>query len=331
MAPEQPNPVDRFLELQGFLVVDGGLATELEARGCDLSDDLWSARILLDDPQLIRRVHLDYLKAGADWITTASYQASICAFERRGLSCDDAIDLLRRSVTLATDAREAFWNEYKIEKGRLRPLVAASIGPYGAYLADGSEYTGRYDLDAPGLREFHESRWRILAEAGPDLLACETIPSLVEAEVLASLMDETPEAFVTMSFSCGDAQHLRDGSSLADAVRLVAEQPRVVAVGVNCVSPALVADLVREIRRTIQIPIIVYPNSGEEWDAVHKVWTGVAEVQEFGGACRDWAEAGARLIGGCCRTTPEHVGAIRKSLMSKEELPRNLKGRTAAD
>lgn len=315
MATRRSNPVEPFLERQGFLVLDGGLATELEARGCDLSDELWSARVLLDDPQLIRRVHGDYLEAGADWITTASYQASIVAFERRGLSREDAIDLLRLSVALATDARDEFWGipEHTIE--RLPPLVAASVGPYGAYLADGSEYTGRYDLDAAGLRDFHELRWKTLAAAGADLLACETIPSLVETEVLVSLMDGTPDAFVTMSFSCADARHLRDGSPLADAVRLVATRQQVVAVGVNCVTPELVSDLVREIRRTVEMPIVAYPNSGEEWDAARKAWTGVAVVPEFGTASRQWAEAGARLIGGCCRTTPKHVAAIRRSTL----------------
>ena len=186
------NPLLRTIDQQGFVVLDGGLATTLEARGYDLNDDLWSARVLLEEPDAIRQVHRDFLDAGADCIVTASYQASLTGFARRGLDADEGEALIRASVDLALEARQNFLDENDDSTVRPRPLVAASVGPYGAFLADGSEYTGQYDLDDAGLLEFHRERWRILADTPADLLACETIPSLRETSVLLSLLSDTP-------------------------------------------------------------------------------------------------------------------------------------------
>ncbi len=178
------DSLSALLDRQGVAILDGGLATELEARGHDIGDELWSARLLIDDPESLRGVHRDYLLAGADCIVSASYQASFAGFRRRGLSEREATRLLRRSVELARQARDELWSAPEHRRGRRRPLVAAGIGPYGAFLADGSEYTGIYDLDAEGLARFHRHRLQVLATSGADLLACETIPSAVEARVL---------------------------------------------------------------------------------------------------------------------------------------------------
>ena len=200
------NPIQPFLDFQDALILDGGLATELEARGCDLRDELWSARLLLEIPILIQEVHLDYYRAGADCGISASYQATIPALMARGLTEAEAIALLRLAVQLVIEARDQFWAEPANRKGRLRPIVAASVGPYGAALADGSEYTGDYDLDEAGLVDWHRQRWHILAGSGADILACETIPSHSETRALAKLMAETPEMPVWMSFSCKDGR-----------------------------------------------------------------------------------------------------------------------------
>ncbi len=164
-----------------YLILDGGLATQLEARGHDLGDALWSARLLRDAPAEIQAVNREYLAAGADVISTASYQATVSGFMSQGLSETEAIELIRRSVQLACAARDEFWNTPSNQQGRQSPLVAASIGAYGAYLANGAEYTGDYDLDEAGLLNFHHRRWFILAAQNPDIMLCETIPSLVEA------------------------------------------------------------------------------------------------------------------------------------------------------
>lgn len=313
------NPLAPFLQRQGTLILDGGLATLLEARGHDLSDHLWSARLLRDDPQAIVAAHIDYLEAGADCIISASYQATIPGFMRAGLSRDEAVALLQRAVSLAREARDAFWQKAGPRGVRLRPLVAASVGPYGAFLADGSEYTGAYDLDADALFDFHRERWHLLAEAGPDLMACETIPSGVEAQALARLLPETPSMPVWASFSCRDEAHLNDGTPLAQVVGLLAPLPQVVAIGVNCTAPRFIPALIRTARSVTHKPVLVYPNSGETYDAIHRRWLGQSEPQEFGTLSEQWRAAGASLIGGCCRTGPEHIQSIRAHLLGAGE------------
>ncbi|GAA3467978.1 homocysteine S-methyltransferase [Nonomuraea roseola] len=283
------------------LVLDGGLATHLEALGADLRDELWSARLLLEDPDLIRQVHADYFAAGAQVATTASYQASLPAFVRRGMTRQEAARLIALSVDLAAQARD--------EAGG--GLVAASVGPYGAYLANGAEYTGDYDLDEDGLLDWHRPRWEILAEAGADLLACETIPSFAEARAISRLLKETPEVKAWVAFSCRDAQHLNDGTPIRQAVSVLADSPQVIAVGVNCTSPSYIPGLITELTG---FTVVVYPNSGETWDAEAQRWRGVADATEYGEAARRWQDMGAALIGGCCRTTPAHIRRVRAAI-----------------
>jgi homocysteine S-methyltransferase len=311
------DPVTPFLERQDVMILDGGLATELEARGCDLRDALWSAKVLIEDAGLLQRVHADYLAAGADCIASASYQASFEGFRRRGLSEDEAAELLRLSVRLAVEVRDAFWSDPANRSGRLQPLVAASVGPYGAALADGSEYTGSYHLDAAGLRAFHRQRWHVLATSGADLLACETIPSHVEARVLLELLRETPDSYAWFSFSCRDGKRVSDGTSLAETLAPFNDVPQVVAVGVNCTAPSLIPNLISEARHAVDQPIVVYPNSGEGWDAATKCWIGTAEAVVFATASEQWRDAGASIIGGCCRTGPQHIREIRGRLIGR--------------
>jgi homocysteine S-methyltransferase len=304
------NPLAPFLRGRGHLVLDGGLATELERRGFDLDHPLWAARLLSERPEAIAAVHQAYLEAGADCITTASYQATIEGLARVGATTAEAEGLLRRSVELALEARDAF----RHGPDRHRPLVAASIGPYGAFLADGSEYSGAYDLNVEALVAFHGKRMDLLLEAGPDLLACETIPSAVEARALARLLAERPDARAWVSFSCRDGSRLCDGSPFADSVAAVASVPQVVAVGVNCTAPGHVQHLLHAAAAVTDKPLVAYPNSGETYDAATRTWRGLSDALDWGDRARAWRDAGARLIGGCCRTGPDHVTAVRRSL-----------------
>lgn len=310
MPPAAQSPLTPFLERNGVLILDGGLATELEARGYQLTDALWSARLLHDAPEAIQQVHADYLAAGADGIITASYQASIPGFLQHGYSEVQAVQLLCRSVELAVTARDVFWADTANQNGRLRPLVAASIGPYGASLANGSEYTGNYGLSEDELVAFHRQRWHILAATQADLLACETIPSAVEARALARVLEETPERFAWLSFSCRDAQHISDGSLLADAITPFVDNPQVVALGVNCTPPQYVLPLITAARRVTSKPVIVYPNSGEIYNAETKLWGAAPVFTDFATASQTWRQAGAVLIGGCCRTSPCHIAEL---------------------
>jgi len=310
------DPLSPFLKTHGTAILDGGLATELETQGFDLNDDLWSAKVLIEQPGSIRRVHLDYLLAGADCVASASYQATIEGFVNWGLDEHKAAGLLRQSVDLALEARELFWSDPENRGGRLRPLVAASIGPYGAYLADGSEFRGDYDLNEDALVEFHRSRWRLLASSGADLLACETIPSRQEGRALRRLLEETSETRAWFSFSCRDERHLSDGSRFADIIAELDDCPQILAIGVNCTAPRHISGLIRAASGATSKPIVVYPNTGEDWDAETKRWVSVGHGSpSLVSSCRDWADLGARLIGGCCRTTPDDIRQVRQLLL----------------
>lgn len=308
------NAIQPFLDHQGFVVLDGALATQLEDNGAQLLDALWSAALLIDDPGAIRAVHLANLAAGADCIGSASYQATVEGFARRGFEREEAERLLVSSVELALDARDAFWATEGQRGGRLRPIVAASIGPWGASQADGSEYTGAYALDEAGLLAFHRPRWRLLAGTGAEIFACETIPSAAEGRALARLLGETPDIQAWFSFCCRDERHLSDGTLLRESALALADIDQVAAIGVNCTAPRFVPSLIDELRAVTDKPIVAYPNSGESYDAQAKTWSGDRTPGEFRGASREWWRHGARLIGGCCRTGPEHVRAIRAAL-----------------
>jgi homocysteine S-methyltransferase len=308
------NPFERFFDQGNVVILDGALATELERRGANLNDALWSARILLEDPDLIRQVHYDYLVAGADVLTTASYQATFEGFARRGLDRDQAAELMRLSVRLALEARDAFWAEPAHRAGRVRPLVAASVGPYGAYLADGSEYRGDYGLGAAELMDFHRPRMAVLAASRADLLACETLPCQVEGEALVALLAEFPGIPAWLSFSCRSNEEVSDGGPFAACAALADQSDQVLAVGVNCTAPRYVEDLLKVARSATQKPLLCYPNSGEAWDPLNNCWIGSTGVTDFHTPAQRWHAAGASLIGGCCRTTPDDIRDMREAL-----------------
>ena len=255
-------------------------------------------------------MHHDYYAAGADVAITASYQASFAGFQRRGLSAGQAADLMRLSVRLAQDARDAFWEESANRRGRVRPLVAASIGCYGASLADGCEYRGDYGLSKQQLIDWHRPRMQTLIDAGPELLACETIPCFQEGEALLEVLAEFPHQPAWLSFSCCDELHVCRGEAFAYCVALANQSPQIVAVGLNCTPPRFVAPLLQAAAAVTSKPLLCYPNSGESWDAARHCWIEGAGVTGFGPASRLWLDAGARLVGGCCRTGPEDVAAI---------------------
>jgi homocysteine S-methyltransferase len=281
-------------------VADGGLATELEAQGNDISDALWSARLLIDAPEAIVAAHRAFFRAGAVIATTASYQVSFAGFATRGIDRQGTARLLRRSVELARDARAELAGD-----GRQR-WVAASIGPYGAAQADGSEYRGRYGLSVAELQAWHRPRMEILAEAGADLLALETMPDIDEAEALvAAVRQLAVPAWLTYTIDQG---RTRAGQPLSDAFAVVAGTPQIVAVGVNCCAPDDVTAAITVAREVTGKPVIVYPNSGEGWDARRRMWTGTGRFSA--GRARQWVAAGARVVGGCCRVRPFDIAQV---------------------
>ena len=309
-----PTPFDPFLAGQPAVILDGALATELERRGADLHDPLWSAKCLIERPDLIRAVHTDYFRAGADVATSATYQATFPGLQRRGIDPRAAAELMRGAVTLAIEARDEFWAVAANRRSRLRPLVAGSIGPYGAMLADGSEYRGGYPVSDRELRDFHAPRLEVLAESGADILACETFPCLREALVLAKLLQNHPAMSAWISFSCRDGRRNCEGEDIGECAAALDSGSQVAAIGINCTPPKYVASLLKRLRERTSKPLMAYPNSGEDYHAGTKVWQGHAAGEPVAAYAREWWEAGARLIGGCCRTTPEDIGAIRAAL-----------------
>jgi homocysteine S-methyltransferase len=286
------------------VIIDGGLATQLESYGCDLRDSLWSATVLLSAPELIVRAHREFLDAGAQVIATATYQATFEGLSRRGFDAHAAQGIFERAVGLARQARE--------EASRTTAAIAGSIGSYGAFLADGSEYSGDYGLSVAELVAFHRPRLAVMAPL-VDVIACETIPCLAEARALAICLAEL-ETPAWVSFSCRDARRVAGGEPLAQCVEVLANVAGVVALGVNCVSPRLVPALARIVRNACDQAVIVYPNSGERYDGA---WRGEpTSVADFAALARGWRDAGATIIGGCCRTSPAHIAAVARALRS---------------
>lgn len=295
-----------LLERDGAVLMDGGLATQLEAQGCDINDALWSAGLLLSAPEQIVKAHRAFIDAGAEVIATAGYQASREGFAQKGLSSDEADGLMLKSIDLVRKAAN--------ESGQ-DVAIAMSLGPYGAMLHDGSEYHGNYGVDDETLRKFHTARLDVLDSVGVDVIALETIPSLQEATVLAEVLDEraTP---AWVSFSCGDGQHACDGHSVETVAKLFAGHSTVRALGINCTPPQYTSELVQRVRTAVpEMAVLAYPNSGETWHAETGTWLGTAAPLDYANAAKSWADAGAKLVGGCCRTGPEHIRAMREALL----------------
>ncbi|MCZ4608134.1 homocysteine S-methyltransferase [Streptomyces sp. Lzd4kr] len=292
----------------GTVVLDGGMSNQLESAGHDLSDELWSARLLAENPEAITEAHLAYFEAGADVAITAGYQATFEGFAKRGIGRERAAELIALGVELAREAVRRARAE-----GIARPLwVAASVGPYGAMLADGSEYRGRYGLSVAELERFHRPRLEVLAGARPDVLALETVPDTDEAEaLLRAVRGLGVPAWLSYSVA-GD--RTRAGQPLEEAFALAADADEVIAVGVNCCAPENVEGAVETAVRVTGRPVVVYPNSGEAWNAEARAWDGRSTFTAE--EVRGWRASGARLIGGCCRVGPEVIGSIARTLGS---------------
>jgi homocysteine S-methyltransferase len=283
-------------------VLDGGMASELEYLGARIDGPLWSAHVLEDAPEMVVAVHRAYLEAGADCLLTASYQVSRRGYAEIGLGACWADAAMLRSVELAREACAEFPDR--------RIVVAASLGPYGAALHNGAEYHGNYDCSHAELVEFHRQRIDVLAGSGADLLAFETLPSLDEAYSIGEALAPWPDLAAWFSFTCRDRQHAAHGEPLSGCATAVARFPQTIAVGVNCTAPALITGLIGELRAATTLPIVVYPNSGEGWDAEKRCWTQSGEQDDFGSLAAEWFAAGAQMVGGCCRTRPADIRKV---------------------
>lgn len=302
------NCIEKTLEQYPFVVLDGGLATELEKKGFILKNRLWSAKILSESPHAIRDVHLSYLFAGADCITTSSYQATLPGFMAEGFTRTESRNLIISSIRLAKEAIDIY-NESAIkEKSRPDPFVAASAGCYGAYLADGSEYRGDYHLSKKDYIEFHRERLEMLIEAGADLMAFETFPSCEEAAAVSELMDEYKDINYWIAFTIRDHVHTNHGDVLADCIRMLSGKKNISGAGINCSRPEFVAPAIELLERDINI--IVYPNSGEHFYTDCSCWRDDHDTADYSMLAQEWFLKGVKIIGGCCRTGPDDIRKI---------------------
>jgi homocysteine S-methyltransferase len=305
---EQAQEPDSIL--RGIHVLDGGMATELEYLGAKIDGPLWSAHVLEDAPEKVVAVHRAYIEAGATCILTSSYQVSRMGYAEFGLKRERADAALLRSVELAHSACAEFPDR--------RVVVASSLGPYGAALHNGAEYHGNYSCRFADLVAFHRERIRVLAESGPDqlvpdVLAFETLPSLEEALAIGEALAPWPELAAWFSFTCRDERHVAHGELLSECAAAVARFPQTVAIGVNCTRPELIPELIGVLRHTSDKPVVVYPNSGEEWDAANRCWKGTSDPASYGVMAAEWFAAGAQIVGGCCRTRPLHIRQVAEA------------------
>lgn len=321
---KKPLLQDLIDNVGGCAVIDGGFATQLERHGASINDPLWSALCLIKDPHLIKQVHLEYLEAGANILVTSSYQATLPGFLSKGLTIEEGESLLARSVKLAVEARDSFWNLAERNPGHeyRKALVAASIGNYGAYLADGSEYSGCYgpDVSLEKLKDFHRRRLQILVEAGPDMLAFETIPNKLEAQACVELLEEENVQIPSwICFTTVDGENTPSGESFKDCLEVINKSNKVGAVGINCAPPHFIESLICKFKQLTKKAIVVYPNSGEVWDGRAKKWlpSKCFDDHDFGLHARRWRDLGAKIIGGCCRTTPFTIQTISNALREK--------------
>ncbi len=292
--------------LEGIRVLDGGFATELEYQGAKIDGPLWSAHVLEDAPEQVIAAHRAYIEAGAECVATCSYQVSRMGYGEVGLPQGRADGALLRAVELARQAAAEFPERHVV--------IGASLGPYGAALHNGAEYHGKYEIGFEELVQFHRERIEVLAAATgkqrPDLLAFETFPSQEEARAVCEAMEPWPELTGWLSFSCRDERTVSHGEPVRECAAMLDEIPQIVGVGVNCVPPSWIPSLISELRAGTRKPLLVYPNSGEGWNADTRSWMGTSEPTEYGELARRWFEAGAQIVGGCCRTRPEHIKAV---------------------
>jgi len=310
------NLFKQLLENQREIIIEGDLGTQIQKNGYDVNDSLWSAKYLDENPDVIKEVHRQYLEAGADIIITSSYQASLEGFIKKGFLKEKAIDLMKLSINIALETRDEFWKNYEEKDKRIKPLVAASIGPYGAYLADGSEYTGKYGISDEELSDFHRKRLEILISTSPDILAIETMPLLSEVKIIVKLLKEFNKIPTWVTFSAKNESTTNANDDIKECMSFLENEDCISAVGINCTAPQYIPKLIENIKLVSTKPIVVYPNGGSKYNPILKVWEkGEISALEYSKLSHLWFQKGAQIIGGCCETTPKEILNIRERLL----------------
>lgn len=311
------NLLKKFLEKQNALILDGALGTQMQNHGFNINDSLWSAKFLDENPDAIKLVHKEYLEAGADCIISSSYQASLEGFLEKGFNEEKATHLISSSIKIAKDTRDEFWESYK-NSDRLKPLIAASIGPYGAYLANGAEYSGNYEISEEKLSSFHEKRLDTIMQMHPDIIACETIPLFSEVKILSKLLEKYEHTTSWICLSAKNENLTNAGDNIEEVISWLNTQKHIDAIGINCTAPQYISALIKKIKRISDKLIVIYPNGGSAYNPISKIWeSSLTDPEEFAKMAFLWNSLGADIIGGCCETTPKEIKKIREYLLKK--------------
>jgi len=287
-------------------------------------DDLWVSSCLRTEQGRLelKRAHLDYLRAGADIIKTASYQISVPLLKRSlpEITEEKCLDLMRESVHIARSACREYRQSITPQSD---PKVAASVGPYGACCADRSEYTGSYanSMTEADFIEWHRPRLTALLEAGADYLAFETFPSLMEAQaVLKWLQENSPQAKAWVSFSCKDGNHLCHGEAFAGAVSQLwaMNVGSLVAVGMNCTHRDNITPLLKSLKEAnlSHIPLVIYPNGGEDYSEPGTTASTAGRTKTLAQLALEWVDIHDNIfgLGGCCDYHPEDIALLHRAL-----------------
>lgn len=290
------------------IILDGGLSFPIEEKGINLNSKLWTAELLISNEKIIKSIHLEYLKAGAQFITTSSYQASIKSLKNKGFNFEESKKIILKSVDLAEDVKNLFKKKYKNKK---KIMIAASIGPYGSYLSDGTEYKGDYDVNNKTIFDFHKSKIQILDNSNADVLAFEAIPSFREAKIISKILEDCKKKS-WVSFTCKNGLEISDGTLLATCCNFLKNNPNIFALGVNCTSPKYITQLIKLLKNNCgDKKIIIYPNSGKKYDSVNKIWIG-EKNNSFDNLLKEWIDLGIDILGGCCGIGPKQIKKINK-------------------
>ncbi|UQS86266.1 homocysteine S-methyltransferase [Nicoliella spurrieriana] len=303
------SKISQWAQQQPTILIDCALSYGLEQRNIQLNNKLWTASALQSHPDIIKAIHKDYFNAGSNMTVTDTYQGSVPGFIDAGYTKEQAIELIQRSVKLAREAQA----EVTVPQ---TTWVAGAIGPYGAFLADGSEYVGNYGISEAELIKFHQDRLQTLVEAGVDLLAFETIPDFTELKAIKQLLSQYPGIDAFVSCSIKDAHHISDGTDLLEVQALLETIPNVIAYGFNCNHPEFTVPgltYLHDHQTNANQSLIVFPNSGAHYDPSTKEWSQ-ATAFSFGKAAKEWQAAHAKWIGGCCEVSVQDERDMRDAL-----------------
>ena len=282
-------------------LLDGSMSFPMEQLGYNLKNKLWTGKALINNPDLIKDIHKGYIDAGADFISTSTYQISFDRLKNMGYQSEEIKKIFQKSVDIVKDAIE----ESKLKK---EIKIVGSFGPYASYDPEASEYIGEYDSTDIEIKKFHLNNIRIIEETDLDIILYETIPCLREIKILSEALSHSTKE-IWISITCNEEMEFRDGSSFKDACEIISKIEKITTMGINCFSPLLVKKAIDLLKKYSNKKILIYPNSGEIYNPKERFWTGNNEFNNS--MIKNWLSLYPDIIGGCCRIGYDDIKKMR--------------------